>query len=271
MKKQLSFLSLALMLSVSGLFAQGRETRSVESFTKIAFRAPGKLLIRQGSTQKVELEGKKNILKEIETKVEGGKLVIGKDGKWSDWSWSEEDQITVYVTVTKLEALQVSGSGNAIGETKFTTGDIDLAVSGSGSLKIEVQSGEINADVSGSGKMDLSGSCKNIDCDVSGSGDIEFALAITNNVDFSISGSGKIMGSGTSEYVKTSVTGSGKILCKDLETNRCDVRISGSGDVEINVKTELDANISGSGTVTYKGNPSKVNSSASGSGKVSKF
>jgi hypothetical protein len=272
MKKQLSFLCLALMFSVSGIFAQNRETRSVDSFTKVAFRTPGKLLIRQGSTQKVELEGKKDILKEIETKVEGGKLVIGKEGKWSDWSWGNDDEITVYITVTKLEALHVSGSGNVVGETKFTAEDIDLAVSGSGNMKIEVQAtGEINADVSGSGNMKLNGSCKNLDSDLSGSGDMEFEMTIANNVEFSISGSGKIQGSGTCNYVKTSVTGSGKILCKDLETNRCDVRISGSGDVEINVKTELDANISGSGTVTYKGNPSKVNSSASGSGKVSKF
>jgi Putative auto-transporter adhesin, head GIN domain len=272
MKKQLSFLCLALMLSISGLFAQGRETRTVESFTRVSFRAPGKLLIRQGSTQKVELEGKKDILKEIETKVEGDKLTIGKAGKWSNWNWGDGDEITVYVTVTTLEGIQVGGSGDVIGETKFTTGDLDLAVSGSGSMKLDVQaSGEIDVDVSGSGGLNLRGSCKTIDSDVSGSGAINFSLAIASNAGFSISGSGKIIGSGTANYVKTSVTGSGKILCSDLETNRCDVRISGSGDVEINVKTELDANISGSGTVLYKGNPGKVNSSASGSGKVSKF
>jgi hypothetical protein len=41
--------------------------------------------------------------------------------------------------------------------------------------------------------------------------------------------------------------------------------------VEINVKNELDAVISGSGSVSYKGNPNKVNSHSSGSGKVSKM
>ena len=272
MKKQLSLLCLALMLSVSGLFAQSRETRSVESFTKISFRTPGKLLIRQGGTQKVELEGKKDLLQEIETKVEGSKLVIGKKGKWSDWNWGNDDEITVYITVTKLEGLNVAGSGDAIGETKFTTDDIEVSVSGSGSLKLEVAaSGELNADVSGSGKMAIKGSAKNFDTDVTGSGDIDFAFAIAQNAELTVSGSGKIEGSGIANYVKTSVTGSGKIYCKELETNRCDVRITGSGDVEVNVKTELDADISGSGTVTYKGSPSKVNSNATGSGKVSKF
>jgi hypothetical protein len=37
------------------------------------------------------------------------------------------------------------------------------------------------------------------------------------------------------------------------------------------VKSELDANISGSGTVSYKGSPSHVNGNSSGSGKVRKM
>jgi hypothetical protein len=41
--------------------------------------------------------------------------------------------------------------------------------------------------------------------------------------------------------------------------------------VEINVKSELDANISGNGTVSYKGNPNHVNGHSSGSGKVRKM
>jgi Putative auto-transporter adhesin, head GIN domain len=70
--------------------------------------------------------------------------------------------------------------------------------------------------------------------------------------------------------VKTHISGSGKVYASNLEADKCDVRISGSGDVEINVKSDLDANISGSGSVTYKGNPSHVNSHSSGSGKVRK-
>ena len=81
----------------------------------------------------------------------------------------------------------------------------------------------------------------------------------------------KIQASGTANEVKTNISGSGKVLAANLETNKCEVRISGSGDVEINVKSELDANISGSGSVSYKGNPSHVNSHASGSGHVRKM
>ncbi len=274
MKKHLFLFSLVCLLCVSFSFAQTRETRTVSSFTKISFRVPGKLYLRQGAVQKVEIESKKDELKEIETEVSAGKLVIGKKGSWSNWSWgsNDDDNVNVYITVKDIEALSVSGSGDLIGETKFTTGDLDLNVSGSGSLKIDVDaSGDVEADVSGSGDIDLKGKCKSFNSDVSGSGKVMMSVSVSEKADFGVSGSGRIMASGSAQKVKASISGSGKVLAADLITNSCEVRISGSGDVEINVKNELDANISGSGTVTYKGNPSKVNSHASGSGKVKKM
>jgi hypothetical protein len=272
MKNTITPVILAMLLFSIAAVGQTRETRKVETFTKIAFRVPGKLYLRQGSTQKVEIEGKKDILEEIETEVEGSRLVIGKEGKWSNWDWDNDEKVNVYITVVNIEALSVSGSGDLIGETKLTAGNLDLNVSGSGSLKIDVDaSGDVEADVSGSGDLEMKGKCRSFDSDVSGSGSVRVDAAIAEMADFGLSGSGKIYASGTSSSVKTSISGSGKLLAANLETNRCEVRISGSGDVEINVKNELDANISGSGSISYKGNPSKVNSHASGSGSVRKF
>lgn len=267
-------LSFVLGLFVSAcVFAQNRETRKVENFTKIAFRFPGKLYLKQGSPQKVELEGSQDILNEIDTEVEGGKLVIGREGRWFDWNnWTDNDKITVYITMPNIEALSVSGSGDLIGQGKITADNLDLNVSGSGSLQLDVDAaGDVEADVSGSGDIDLKGKCRSFDSDVSGSGEVELTINITETADFGVSGSGKISATGSAQSVKTSISGSGKVLAADLETNECIVRISGSGDVEINVKNELDATISGSGSVSYKGNPRKVNSHASGSGKVRKM
>jgi len=50
-----------------------------------------------------------------------------------------------------------------------------------------------------------------------------------------------------------------------------DASISGSGSVYITANQEIDERISGSGGVYYKGNPDKVSSRASGSGKVRKL
>jgi hypothetical protein len=119
--------------------------------------------------------------------------------------------------------------------------------------------------------MDVKGTCQNFDSSISGSGKVNAQVTISGKADIGISGSGKFVGNGTANEIKARISGSGKVLASGLEVSKCDVHISGSGDVEINVKDDLDANISGSGSVSYKGNPKRLNSHSSGSGHVRKM
>ena len=269
--KKITIITLAVLLLNSGLLiGQHREVRNVDAFTKVSFGFPGKLYLKQGSPQKVELEGDADVLEEVETEVSGGRLRIGKEGKWFDWK--PDDKITVYITMPDIEAVAVSGSGDVVGQSRIRTNDLKLNVSGSGALSLDVEANcDVEADVSGSGDINLKGRFHAFESDVSGSGKVALSATIDGLADFGISGSGKVAASGSADRVSAQISGSGKVLAANLETNSCEVRISGSGDVEINVKEELDANISGSGSVSYRGNPKKLNSHASGSGKVRKM
>jgi len=270
--KKLAITFLAVLLVVTFASAQ-RQEKKVDSFTRIAFRTAGKLYLRQGSPQKVEIEGdQKFIDEELEVKVDGGKLSIGRESNWG-WNWGDDNEkITVYVTVPDIEGVSVSGSGDLLGENKITTSRLNLSVSGSGTLTLDADvSGDVDANLSGSGKLNLKGKCRDFDSSVSGSGKMDIALAIAERAEFGVSGSGKVTASGTAQEAKATISGSGKVLAADLVVDRCDIRISGSGGVEINVTKELDANISGSGSVGYKGNPAHVNSHSSGSGNVRKL
>lgn len=269
MKKILSLIT-AILLITSASIAQKRETREVASFTKISFRSSGKVYVKQGSPQRVEIEGSAEVLEKIKTEVDDGKLSIGPESNWN-WSFGDDDKVTVYITVPNIESLSVSGSGDIVAQTKITSSNLKLNVSGSGSMQAEIDAADVDADVSGSGDMDLKGKCKSFNTDISGSGKVILNATIAGEAEFDISGSGKVEASGSSQSVDAEITGSGKVLASNLVTDTCKVRISGSGDIEINVKTELDARISGSGTVLYKGNPARVNSDASGSGKVRKL
>jgi hypothetical protein len=270
MKTILSVCLLGFVLLSPAVLGQ-KQTRNVDPFTKIAFRVPGKLYLKQGSPQKVEIEAKQDVLDRIETEVSGGKLTISTEN-WHNWSWHGGEDISIYITVKDIEAISVSGSGDLIAQTPLTGNNFDLNVSGSGSMQAELQAtGDMQAGVSGSGNLELKGKCKNFDSRISGSGDIFLEAAIAGAAEFNVSGSGKVKATGSAQSVKAILTGSGKVLASNLETDKCDVRISGSGDVEINVKTELEANISGSGSVSYKGNPNHVNSHSSGSGHVHKM
>jgi len=267
------FVTLILLTLVLAGVAQNHEKRNVSAFTKVSFRMPGKLYLKQGSVNSVELEGDKEVLDKVETNVEGGKLVIGlkDENKWFNWRDWGNDKITAYVTLKDVEGLYVSGSGDLIAQTKISGGNMDLKVSGSGNMTVDIEAADVEAVVSGSGDLNLKGKIKSIDSNIGGSGKISFDGAVIGLAEITISGSGKFMASGVAREIKSTISGSGKVLASELVVDRCAVRISGSGDVEINVKNTLDANITGSGTITYKGNPSQVNGQSSGSGRIRKM
>jgi len=272
--KKISLAVVFLLVVITG-FAQNREKRSVSNFTRISFQTGGKMFLKQGATNSVELEGDREVLEKIETRVEGGKLIIGyeDEGSWFNWrsSWGDDEKITAYVTIKDLDGLYASGSGSIIAQTKLTGDNMDIKVSGSGNIEAEIEAGDIEAKVSGSGDLALKGKVRSMDSDISGSGKIDFIGDINGLLEIGISGSGRFSAMGSAREIKTTISGSGKVNAGDLVADRCDVRISGSGDVVVNVKSALNANISGSGTVTYKGNPSEFNTHSSGSGRIRKM
>ncbi len=267
--KNYSLLILFLTFA-SGTLAQNREVRDVRKFSSISFSIPGKLFLKQGSSQRVELEGDPQVLKDIKTTIDGDRLKIERER--SNRSSRDDDKIVVYITATDIDGVYVSGSGDVIGQSKINADDVDLRVSGSGSLTLELDAeDDVDANVSGSGAMQLSGRFGSFDGNVSGSGKIGLSASIHESAELSVSGSGRFEASGRADKVKVSVSGSGKVAAADLQANACTVRISGSGNVEVHATKELDATISGSGAVSYRGNPAKVNAHSSGSGKVKRI
>ncbi|MBK7852594.1 MAG: DUF2807 domain-containing protein [Bacteroidetes bacterium] len=57
---------------------------------------------------------------------------------------------------------------------------------------------------------------------------------------------------GTADHAEINISGSGKVDAIDLTVKTCKASISGLGKCLIDVTDDLDAQISGSGNVTYK-------------------
>lgn len=206
-----------------------RETRQVDAFTALTLAGSPSVILRQGSPQKVEVEGDVEDLRHLETTVTNGRLRIGTKQNSGMSSYRNRGSIKVYVTMPTIKALTVSGSGTIKAAEAVKTGDLALTVSGSGGIELaNVTADKLNSALSGSGNIDVSG------------------VAPTQDV---------------------SVSGSGNVKASKLRSEACHVAISGSGNCRLMATKSLDASIIGSGDVYVMGSP-KISSSVIGSGRI---
>lgn len=209
-----------------------KETRTVSNFTALSSHGAIDVQIAYGNSNSIGIEADENLLPYIETTVKDGKLTIQPK---KNVNLKSRTRMVVYVSMTTINSLQQSGSGNIKGEGGFNNKDkTDIKVSGSGNIKLDF------------------GSFKKIDLFVSGSGNIDLKGNATNDISAKISGSGNID-------------------CSKVSCDNVDVKISGSGNIKVNAEKSITAEISGSGNVFYKGAATNISSKVAGSGKIIKI
>jgi Putative auto-transporter adhesin, head GIN domain len=244
----LLFFVLGLFIAFPGL--SQKETRNVSNFHRVSFGIPGDLYLKQGSVQSVRLEGEQDDLDKIKTEVVNGQLRIYiEDHRW--WNWNFSNNVEVYITVPEIDGVSLGGSGKVMSDGSIRSDNMDLSVSGSGRMEMDVKADRMKLDVSGSGHMDLK---------VDG-----------GDIDQQISGSGSITLEGNAENCDLDISGSGKLDAFDMNAKSYTISISGSGRSSVSVSQAITANISGSGSVVYRGSPDMVISKVSGSGRVRKM
>jgi hypothetical protein len=204
------------------------ENRNETGFKGVESSGSFDLYVSTGATTAVKIEADENIIPYIETYVDGDILKIDtKDGYWL----SPKRQAKIFVSAPDYHRIKSYGSGNIIGENKIVgTQKLDLGVSGSADIKMEVDAPEIDADITGSGNLVLAGKTK---------------------------------------AFRSSVSGSGNVRAYDLLAEETRVRVAGSGNADVYASVSLDVSVAGSGDVRYKGN-GKISSNIAGSGGVKK-
>jgi hypothetical protein len=138
----------------------------------------------------------------------------------------------VYVTAPVFDRVEASGASDIIGQGKISNpNDLEISISGAGDVKLELDAPRLKADISGSGSLHLKGETK----------DTEISLS-----------------------------GVGSAHCYDLLSENTKVDISGAGSAQVYASVGLDAQVSGVGSIHYKGNPANVKQDVSGAGSISK-
>lgn len=209
--------ALFLIFSFTTMQAQTSytETRNVSGFSKVSFGVAGEVYIDLGQSYSVILEGDRDYINEIETRVDGKDLIIKRD-KWFDVG---NRKVTVRITMPALDGISVSGSGKVMVNDPVRGDDLNVAISGSGrAIMREV-------------------AVRNVECHISGSGSFN------------------IEGTGTVDYLVISISGSGNYKGESARVGTLKANISGSGNCDCYVTDMIKAAISGSGSIYYSGNP----------------
>jgi hypothetical protein len=203
------------------------ETRDVSDFSGIDMQTFGRVIISQGDSESLTVEGSDNVVPLISTKVVNGTLVIDTTKNFNILNMNEYKVLTFTIVVKDLSNLSVSGAGK-IEMDRLSTSRFSLDMSGAGELTLDELSAE------------------QLDVNLSGAGSIEISGQVTK--------------------ATIEIPGAGSVNAGDLECQTATVDISGLGGATVWVTDQLNGSISGAGSVSYYGNP-QTQTSTSGLGR----
>ena len=262
------------MQPVRGSGRMTEKVYAVEGFHGVALTNQGDLTIAYGDEERLVVEAEANLLPYLEARVEGGILHIGT--RPGGWIWPTRP-IRYRLTVTELDTVSVTGSGDAVGPV-LEGEEISVRVTGFGDITLDgidaTDSVDIKVNGSGGARVDgddadgASVRGERVSVTVTGSGGVGLGEVEADRLEVRVTGSGDLTVAGGRVKGQTiSTSGSGVYRARELRSATAEARVSGSGTVMIQVEDELEARLTGSGDVRYAGDPA-VHANTTGSGDV---
>lgn len=200
------------------------EKRKVDNFTKIEINGIAKVYIKQGNFEDIEIIADDNLLPLINTEVRNDRLKISMDKCVKYVS-----KLEVYISLPKLESLEVNGACELKSKNKFISEELEIESNGAGEIDLKIDVDKMRSKISGSADVKLEGS------------------AIEHKIDLS---------------------GAGELDAYKFTTKEADIEVSGAGTCKVFVTEELNAEVSGTGFIRYKGEPKNVDTKVSGAGSI---
>ncbi len=150
---------------------------------------------------------------------------------YTDTSINNTKKLNIFITYKNLNSIDCDGACNITGNSEIKTELFSLNNSGTSDMKLNLTVTALNSVLSGAGNIKISG------------------RADIQNIELS----------GVSSYDAFS-----------LVTNTTSIDLSGAGSAKINAVKEIKGEISGVGSIYYKGEPLVKNVTISGLGSISK-
>jgi hypothetical protein len=191
--------------------------------------------------------------------IEGGFKVVLKQDSSKNVSITADDNLQQYIhTESDGDELHIYRRKNVCesGQAVINIGVRNLnAIKGSGAISFssdgKLHTQDLQIKLSGAGKVDFDLTAANVTTRGSGSTDIT------------------LRGQATSHHVE--LTGEGTVSALDFVVGSYDIHTTGASQCQINVLNSLNVNTTGSSDIKYRGNPTDVNSSKTGSSTLTKI
>ena len=137
--------------------------------------------------------------------------------------------IEIFVKVNEISAVKLTGSGEITSKNTLHSENMTVSCDGSGSVNVQVKA---------------------------------------ENITIANSSSGYVKVDGKAKRTKISLAGSGEIDAEFLKADEADIVLSGSGSVKAHASQKIDMNQSGTGSITYYGNPNQKTEVTTGPGSI---
>ena len=219
MKQILGIITIATMVALAVLLgngtAFGQETGKLDvnltNVVELRLDVSCSLVLSQGTKPMLSIVTKKGLMSEVTTSVEGTQVIIKRDNRDQ-----EREDVTVYITLPKLEKIKISRDVKLNTTNMLTLESLEIKVNG-------VLSGNLSV--------------------------------TTSTLDIQSNGVLKLTANGSADMLSLDMPGVGNADMLNLKAKKAKVEVNGVGNAMVNVEEFLEADVNGVGKISYKGHP----------------
>jgi|SRR5574344_231786 hypothetical protein len=285
--KRALLIFLIAVLAASGIYASDKTKTKVFRFNDITSISAGYLYeinVTKGNGDKVEVIYPAEMEKYLDiNSPEAGTLkfsVINHKNKKNRRNNSEqEDKIIVYMSMSTIRKITLSGISKFNSDDSFKTSDLEIKLSGistignlrisgdnlkiklSGISKGNIQGtfNNVGVGVNGSSHFNMTGNADNIEANISGISKFTLDGNVKEKSIVKVSGSSKAELKGNGSYIYTSCSGVSKIDAESFHAIKGEAYAFGNSKIEIYTSDEITLKASQLCKIIYYGTPKVLN------------
>ncbi|MGN7611869.1 head GIN domain-containing protein [Magnetococcales bacterium HHB-1] len=206
-----------------------KEERTTGPFQAVELRHVGQLIIHAGKPQKLQVESQPEWLPHIHTTTKNGRLILALKTPPPEQRPSSYASIRYLLDLPTLDHLILNGAGQ-IQLNNLKTPKLSLTAGGAGKITIKALN--------------------------------------TKQFQVTLNGATHCEASGHTETQQIKIHGVGSYHAKDLHSQITDIHIAGTGRAVVYSQKSVTANLFGTGSIRYYGQPEQVIPNIHGTGSI---